>query len=123
MGVLYMYKLADKQIWQGRMDDDPESLRYHQVVQIQAKDTLTEQSTKAFSIIGFQSDEGVRRNQGRPGAFEGPNAIRKQLATLPVTIGEQTPFVDLGNIRCLDNHLESAQFLLGEAVAEAHTNN
>lgn len=118
-----MYKLVDKQIWQGRIDDDPQSLRYHQVVQIQEKDTLTKQSTKAFSIIGFQSDEGVRRNQGRPGAFEGPNAIRKQLATLPVTIGEQIPFVDLGNIRCLDHRLESAQFLLGEAVAKAFTNN
>ncbi|HEX5386390.1 MAG TPA: formimidoylglutamase [Gemmatimonadales bacterium] len=33
-------------------------------------------------LLGFPSDEGVRRNGGRPGAAEGPAAIRRALARL-----------------------------------------
>src|SRR5690625_3975721 len=106
IGVPIIYKLTNQDIWQGRVDDDQESLRYHQAVRIQAKDTLTKQHTKAFSLIGFQCDAGVQRNQGRPGAAEGPNAIRQQLASLPLTIGESFPVVDIGNIRCFDDNLE-----------------
>jgi formiminoglutamase len=49
-------------------------------------------------IIGCPQDEGVRRNQGRPGAAEAPTAIRRQFYKL-------TPFrvvrrlFDLGDIR------------------------
>lgn len=115
-----MYQLTEKQIWQGRTDDDPKSLRYHQIVQIQKKDSLTKPSKKAISLIGFACDEGVRRNQGRIGAAEGPKAIREQLASLPVMIDQQTSFIDLGDIRCLDHRLESAQILLGEVVSQAY---
>lgn len=31
------------------------------------------------ALVGFPSDEGVRRNGGRPGAAEGPGAIRREL--------------------------------------------
>ncbi|HLS20532.1 MAG TPA: formimidoylglutamase [Bacillota bacterium] len=118
-----MYKLTDKDIWQGRIDANNESLRYHQAVQLKPIDSLTKQTTKAFSIIGFQSDEGVQRNQGRPGAAKGPREIRKQLATLPLTIGNDVPVVDIGNIRCLNNDLEGAQTLLGHTVATTLKNN
>lgn len=33
-------------------------------------------------LVGFPSDEGVRRNGGRPGAAEGPDAARRQLYRL-----------------------------------------
>src|SRR3954452_18537801 len=33
-------------------------------------------------LIGFPSDEGVRRNGGRPGAAAAPNAVRRQLYRL-----------------------------------------
>src|SRR5690625_3892299 len=118
-----MFKLTDKDIWQGRIDANNESLRYHQAVQLKPIDSLTKQTIKAFSIIGFQSDEGVQRNQGRPGAAKGPREIRKQLATLPLTIGNDVPVVDIGNIRCLNNDLEGAQTLLGHTVATTLKNN
>lgn len=31
------------------------------------------------ALVGFPSDEGVRRNGGRPGAAEGPAAVRREL--------------------------------------------
>jgi len=121
--VLTIYKITDKHIWQGRTDDDSESLRYHQRVQIKSIDTLKKQSNKSFSLMGFQCDVGVQRNLGRPGAAEGPQAIRQQLATLPVTIGHDIPLVDVGNIRCKNNDLEGAQELLGDLVAQSMNNN
>ncbi|HLS06767.1 MAG TPA: hypothetical protein VK079_02355, partial [Bacillota bacterium] len=95
IGVFTIYKLTNQNTWQGRIDDDQESLRYHQAVRIQTIDTLTKQRTKAFSLIGFQCDAGVRRNQGRPGAAKGPSVIRQQLASLPLTIGSTIPVVDV----------------------------
>src|SRR5690625_4448072 len=74
--VLIIYELTDKHIWQGRIDDDSESLRYHQTVKIKSIDTLKKQTKNSFSLIGFQCDEGVRRNLGRTGAAKGPEAIR-----------------------------------------------
>ncbi len=36
----------------------------------------------ASVLLGFASDEGVRRNQGRQGARHGPPALRRALANL-----------------------------------------
>src|SRR5699024_10329338 len=102
-----MYKETDKHIWQGRIDADKTSLRYHQAVQLKSIDSLIKQSHKVFGIVGFQCDEGVQRNQGRPGAAKGPNAIREQLAALPLTIGKHIPVVDVGNVRCTNHDLEN----------------
>lgn len=70
------------------------------------------------AIIGFESDEGVRRNQGRVGARDGPNAIRGPLAGLPIPADFPT-FTDHGNIAVLGEELEQGQRLLGEAIVAA----
>ena len=51
-------------------------------------------SSKARSLIGFKCDEGVRRNRGRIGAFEGPDFIRKYLKF------ENFNVIDLGDVVC-----------------------
>ncbi|MER7014433.1 hypothetical protein ABT324_23655 [Saccharopolyspora sp. NPDC000359] len=63
------------QRWSGR-DDGPgfEHLRWHHVV------GSDESADLAF--LGFRSDEGVRRNKGRPGAADGPRALRQALASM-----------------------------------------
>jgi formiminoglutamase len=75
-------------------------------------------------IAGFPVDEGVRRNGGRPGAAEGPAAIRRQLARLTPDALEPEPFVELVEAT-LDagdlvpsGDLERDQARLGEAVGE-----
>lgn len=47
------------------------------------------------ALVGFPSDEGVRRNGGRPGAAEGPTAIRRALYRLTPDAEHPDLFTDL----------------------------
>jgi formiminoglutamase len=73
-------------------------------------------------ILGFPSDEGVRRNGGRVGAAEGPAAIRNALYRLtPDPRVEAFEALlsrtrDLGDIE-VSGHVESDQRQLGEVLA------
>jgi formiminoglutamase len=50
-------------------------------------------------IIGCPQDEGVRRNQGRPGASQAPSAIRRVLYRYPVTDSHRhLRLLDIGDI-------------------------
>lgn len=69
-------------------------------------------------FLGFASDEGVRRNQGRPGAVEGPESLRKALRNIPMLLEDTRPIWDAGTITCPNQDLEKAQRLLGETVAQ-----
>src|SRR5699024_369391 len=71
----------------------------------------------AFGVVGVGCDEGVRRNKGRVGAREGPDAIRKMLAKLPNHI-DATSIIDIGNIRCEGEDLDGAQAEMGKTVAD-----
>lgn len=101
-------------VWTGRIDDvvDRTAFRYHQVVEMldvsEAKD--------ACAIVGFECEEGVRRNKGRLGAAQAPNALRGELAKLPWRFSENRRLIDVGNIVCAGENLETAQQQLGDAV-------
>jgi formiminoglutamase len=73
-------------------------------------------------LCGFPSDEGVRRNGGRPGAADGPSEIRRFLYRM--TPGGQVPMpledllrstIDLGDVRV--EEMEAGQEALGNAIA------
>ncbi|WAA13160.1 formimidoylglutamase [Fervidibacillus halotolerans] len=68
-----------------------------------------------IGILGFESDEGVRRNQGRVGAKQAPDEIRKFFAQIPVPNTPLSLF-DLGNIACEKDRLEAAQHELGKTI-------
>ena len=70
-----------------------------------------------MAIVGFASDEGVRRNGGRVGAAEGPAAIRLALASLAVH--DDLRVVDHGDVVVDAGDLEGAQRRLGERIAAA----
>ncbi|QLP98794.1 MAG: formimidoylglutamase [Rhodoblastus sp.] len=76
---------------------------------------LRDEVGPGFALLGFACDEGVRRNMGRVGAAEGPAAIRRRLARLPVH--EVAPILDAGSVSCVGADLESAQERLARAVA------
>ncbi|MBM7599260.1 formiminoglutamase [Virgibacillus halotolerans] len=73
---------------------------------------------RVFSLIGFESDEGVKRNNGRIGAASAPNEVRKQLAKIPYNLDRDTRIIDIGNVACEHDKLEKAQQELGEQVAK-----
>ncbi|STZ76457.1 Formimidoylglutamase [Bergeriella denitrificans] len=95
-------------LWNGRIDaaEGAGGLRWHQVIQ-------TYDGSQKLALIGFACDAGVARNQGRIGAAQGPDALRKALANLPVCGGMPA---DAGNIGCDDGHLEHAQACYTEAL-------
>ncbi|KYH34277.1 formimidoylglutamase [Clostridium tepidiprofundi DSM 19306] len=115
------YKIANKSVWQGRIDseDDFDAFRWHQWVKFidLRKDDLVPFSGKlGFAFIGFCCDEGVRRNKGRTGASKGPRSIRKELANLPCRFSQEVKLFDAGNIYCENISLEECQALLSKAV-------
>ena len=48
------------------------------------------------AVLGFASDEGVRRNGGRTGAVAGPFALRAVLSNSPVM--DDSFLYDAGNV-------------------------
>ncbi len=106
-------------LWDGRIDSevDEASFRFHQRVILKSTQLLAE-GEHALSLIGFESDEGVKRNNGRVGAAFAPNEIRKGLAKLPFNLDKATRVIDTGNVACENGDLEQAQHVLGEQVAK-----
>lgn len=74
-------------------------------------------------LVGFPSDEGVRRNMGRPGAAEGPDAIRRWLYRMTPDPRQDVQMCallgrtyDVGDVYCTGD-LSADQARLGEVVA------
>lgn len=101
-------------IWQGRFDGD-EPL-YHRVFQrVSLEENSENISTNDFVLHGFAVDEGVKRNQGRVGAKDAPDVIRKNICNFPV-VNPEFNLKDFGNIICDDGNLEKAQNELAQKV-------
>lgn len=98
--------------WTGR-DDGPgtEHRRWHHAV------NTAQAGTPGIALLGFRSDEGVRRNKGRVGAVDGPASIRSALA--PMAAPAELLVHDLGDTSVADGNLEDGQERLGAAVRQA----
>ena len=97
---------TDMSVWTGRMDaaDGESARRWHQVVRpVEAADG------PGLVLLGFACDAGVRRNHGRPGAAEGPAALRRMLGNLAWHGGTDGRLYDAGDIACDGDSLEAAQ--------------
>ena len=115
------------QPWTGRIDGDgPEHARWHSTIQpLQldgaGQDAVAADATEPGTVLlGFASDEGVRRNQGRVGAAEGPQKLREMLASMAIhsTTGKPNhPRYDAGDINVTDGDLEGGQAAFGQHVA------
>lgn len=99
--------------WSGRTDGlGSEHLRWHQAVTPYRPGT-----GPGTVLIGFASDEGVRRNKGRQGASAGPDALRKALSSM--ALGNETTLFDAGTVAVTGDRLEEGQDALGRAVTTA----
>jgi formiminoglutamase len=77
------------------------------------KDSMT--TPHDATLLGFAVDEGVRRNNGRVGAADGPTAFREALARIPLM--RERPPRDGDDVWCSDGDLESVQLRFAERVA------
>ena len=98
------YKKPDQSQWYGRIDstDNYDAFRWHQWIQPLDLTSFTPLSKNEVhvALLGFASDEGVRRNQGRTGAAKGPSSIRKELRNLPCSFTQSLKLYDAGDIFC-----------------------
>jgi formiminoglutamase len=86
---------------------------------------LTAQSPARIALVGFPTDEGVRRNRGRPGAAAAPAEIRRYFARLVPDARAGQAFLDLieatrdlGDVP-LTGNLEQDQERLADTIAPA----
>ena len=111
------YQPANPTLWQGRKDSLKEERFFQKITFINIQSALIGKNKKTI-FLGFSSDAGVTRNLGRPGAKLGPDQIKTELAKLPCPMSEQ--YLDLGNIVCEGDDLESAQRQFAEIIQYCH---
>lgn len=112
------YSKPKPELWRGRASQG--NLYLHEKVQCV---NFTDEykflyQKKAFGLVSYSCDEGVRRNQGRIGAVKGPETIKKALGKLPNHLFETTELLDFGTINCIDGDMENAQIHLSEIVSK-----
>ncbi|CAD2077307.1 formimidoylglutamase [Phocicoccus pinnipedialis] len=95
-----------KHSYTGRTDNPSIKERFHQVVKEYSNETNSD------VIIGFMSDEGVKRNKGRVGASLGPVKIREKMASLPYI----REIFDVGSV-VGTTELEVSQAELGNQIS------
>ncbi|MBC31780.1 MAG: formimidoylglutamase [Muricauda sp.] len=110
------YIKPSQKIWTGRQSE--QQLYLHEKVVCLPIGDLQRQSGKTFALLGYACDEGVKRNQGRVGAKDGPQHIRRALAKMPNHLPQKKYVFDLGDVICPDGDLESAQQQLAEHVVQ-----
>lgn len=110
-----LHQQTQPEIWTGRSSDEKEY--WHQVVQCLSTLNIPEGiNGKKVAFLGYAGDEGVIRNQGRPGTFAGPSAIRKILARKAYHLPDHVNVLDMGDIMIKNNDMESAHEMLIEAI-------
>ncbi|GMN11524.1 formimidoylglutamase [Croceitalea sp. MTPC9] len=109
------YQNPSQENWTGRVSD--QELYLHEKVQLLSLSSIAEAKGKTFTLLGYACDEGVKRNQGRVGAKDGPNVIRKALAKMPNHLSNSEHLVDAGDVFCIGDKMEKTQELLAEKVS------
>ena len=111
-----LWRFTSPQIWQGR-DDSAEATHAKRIFQtIQQREAFSP-APSGIGLIGFECDEGVKRNHGRPGAVQAPDTLRRALANMASHQGHER-LVDMGSIYLEGTDLEAAQRALSDAVVQ-----
>jgi len=89
-----MYKKASSKIWNGRIDNGENTKRWHEKIKFLIPPF---KSKKGIVFLGFECDEGVKRNNGRAGAKDGSNVLKQAMGNFSYH-QENTPLYDAGSI-------------------------
>nr|WP_293303328.1 formimidoylglutamase [Allomuricauda sp.] len=108
------YTPPKKDLWTGRISN--KWLYLHEKVHCTPLEKLPEAQKKSIALLGYACDEGVRRNQGRVGAADGPDTIKSSFGKMPNHLASHVLLQDVGSITCTHSDMESAQEQLAEAV-------
>jgi len=119
--LIKYYRSPDPALWNVRLSDpSPLNQYWHEVIKLYhdgLEHLKSERLNSDFGILGYACDEGVKRNNGRQGAVNGPKAIREQLSKLSAHFSEKT-VTDYGDIVAHENNIELAQKLFSYVIQE-----
>ncbi len=101
-----MYNKPNKSLWKGRVDKEDKKLgkRWHQKIKC-IKPPF--KKAKAITLLGFDCDEGVKRNKGRIGAAYGCDSLKNSMGNFAYHL-ENYQLCDAGKIVASKN-LEKSQ--------------
>ena len=123
--MMEKYQKPNPNIWKGRKSDN--QLYLHEKIQFvnfnNGFEGEIDQNKKTFAFVGYACDEGVRRNQGRIGALEGPESIRTALSKLTNHLKNGTQIIDVGDVVCENEDLETTQKELSQIVDKLLSSN
>ncbi|STD18598.1 formimidoylglutamase [Enterobacter asburiae] len=109
-----LWRPVAETVWQGR-DDSAEASSAKRIFQTIKQQGQFTPLASGIALIGFECDEGVKRNQGRPGAVQAPDMLRKALANMASHQGHDR-LADMGSVYVEGGELEAAQQALSDAV-------
>jgi len=92
--------------WNGRSDP---GYWYQEISQLPLPQISSYSANEtAYALLGYACEEGVIRNQGRPGTAEGPAAFRAQLGSTAWHQPKKKVF-DAGDFVCQEGDMEGCQ--------------
>jgi len=114
-----MYRLGSLHDWTGRDTkiNDEYIFQRIRLLNMDIKQSIVNYGDNDYALLGFCSDEGIKRNQGRIGAAEGAKAFRRFFAKMPA-FADVSSYYDAGDVVCVDGNLELAQKELAEKVLQ-----
>jgi len=114
-----MYEKPNLDLWSGRVDGQDGELgkRWHEKIEFLAY-PYEQESGVAF--LGFECDEGVKRNKGRVGAAKGSDELKKAMGGF--AYHQEAKLYDCGKVLCKED-LEGSQEELALHVEELLKNN
>ena len=105
--------------WTGRKTgSESKPLYYYQSVKLLPLKRIDTKSIEdnSITILGYECEEGIKRNNGRLGSQKGPKAIKEALAKLAVHYKEGALY-DGGSTFCVNGNLEECQSSTSELVS------
>ncbi|MCK0190077.1 formimidoylglutamase [Arenibacter sp. F20364] len=115
---MHTYSKSDPILWSGRKSGQQLYLHEKVICIDLNSEQIPSTDGQSWAILGYASDEGVKRNEGRIGAAMGPDAIRRQLAKLPNHLKENALLMDAGTVDCKDGDLKKSQTVLSCTVTQ-----
>ncbi|WP_395301415.1 formimidoylglutamase [Enterobacter sp. ECC-175] len=109
-----LWRPVAAEVWQGR-DDSAEASTAKRIFQTIRRAEAFAPASSGIALMGFECDEGVSRNRGRPGAARAPDVLRAALANMASHQGHER-LADMGTVYVINDDLEAAQQALSDAV-------
>lgn len=109
------YRAPNPEMWKGRVSET--QLYLHEKVELATLRDFRKAEGNEVALLGYCCDAGIKRNQGRAGAVDGPDAIRKVMGGLSNHWDSIFKINDFGNLVCDGDALETQQSETTTAVS------